>query len=184
VGRTRRPAHRGRFLRTQRRLKANRPSTVLLYLLSHTTATVSVKSSLSQHRRTVNCSKWRTRATASSKSEFDRRRAAYHFQIVRLWPESVLQYSSAAITDSSMLAPASVAIVACEQSNALGHDDFPTLSIPLLCCAFVVSRSLVVPSHTPLCSANMSRMSDLLNLRLTLPATLAQIIILGNLSRL
>ena len=145
MGRTRRPAHRGRFLRSQRRLKANRPSTVLLYLLSHTTATVSVKSSLSQHRRTVNCSK-----SGALEQRLPRNpnstgaRAAYHFQIVRLWPESVLQYSSAAITDSSMLAPVTVAIVACEQPNALGHDDLPTLSIPLLCCAFVVSRSLVV----------------------------------------
>jgi hypothetical protein len=35
-----------------------------------------------------------------------------------------------------------------------------TISLPLLCCAFVVSRSLVGASHTPLCSASMS---DLLN---------------------
>ena len=35
-----------------------------------------------------------------------------------------------------------------------------TIFLPLLCCAFVVSRSLAGASQTPLCSANMS---DLLN---------------------
>ena len=91
----------------------------ILCLLSHTTATISVKSSLSQHGRNMNCGKWRTRATAPSNLYSTSVALCTAFRLCGWIPQAYrlqqAQELRASITDSSMLAPATVAIVACEQ---------------------------------------------------------------------
>lgn len=57
----------------------------ILCLLSHTTATISVKSSWSQHRRNMNCGKWRTRV----EFVFGQRGATHRIQTMRLYPAGV-----------------------------------------------------------------------------------------------
>ena len=165
------PAHRGQFLRSQRRLKAKHLVPVEphhchnfceelavaayakreLLTVAHSSATASSKSistsvALRTAFRPCGCVPKAYRSTISS--------CELRSPIPRCWRQRLWR---------SWLA---------SRPNTLGHDDFPypfdSLAVLRLRCFWVARGS----SHTPLCPANMS---ELLNVQATLSRTYAQI---------
>lgn len=165
MGRTRRPDHRGRFLRRQRRWKAKHPVPVEPHHCHNFCEELAV-AAWAKHEL------WKVAHSSNGSVEFvfDQRGAMHRIQTVRLYPAGV-QYRSWELRSPiprcwrrrlwrSWLTSSQI---------RLAMTSFATLAVLRLRCFSFASGA----SHTPPCSATMS---DLLNVQRTLPRTHAQII--------
>lgn len=167
------PAHRGRYLRSQRRLKAKH--SVPVPVEPHHCHNFCEELAVAAQAKHALLQVAHSSATASSKSNSTGVALRTASRLCGCIPQA---YSSI-ISSRELRSP----IPRCwrrrlwrswlaSRPNTLGHDDSPypfaTLAVLRLRCFSFASGS----SHTPLCSANMS---DMLNVQPTLSRTTAQI---------